>query len=199
MTTLSDTTNMTRTFLALELPNKVKDALQRQIQRLARAIPEVRWVDAASLHLTLAFLGGLDDARLEAAIQSAAAVASAQTSLSLRLAGLGTFGPAHAPRVVWVGLAGEMRRLLELQAALADELAARGFAREERPFAPHLTLARIKKPLSDAALAALARVLTEPVARATWHADAISVMKSELVRPTARYTELARWPLRGQL
>lgn len=198
MTTPSDTTTMTRTFLALELPVKVKDALQRQIGRLARAIPEVRWVDAASLHLTLAFLGELDDARLEAAIQSAAVVASGQVSLSLRLAGLGTFGPAHAPRVVWVGLEGEVRRLLALQAALADELAVRGFAREARPFAPHLTLARIKRPISDAALAALARVLTEPVARATWQADAISVMKSELVRPAARYTELARWPLLGQ-
>ena len=66
---------MTRTFLALELPDAVKGALRRRIERLARAIPEVRWVDPASLHLTLAFLGELDDAHLEAATQAAMVIA----------------------------------------------------------------------------------------------------------------------------
>jgi RNA 2',3'-cyclic 3'-phosphodiesterase len=188
-------TGMTRTFLALELPETVKDVLRRRIERLARVLPEVRFMDVAALHLTLAFLGELDDARLEAASQAAAEAASAHTPFTLRLASLGTFGPAHAPRVIWVGLAGEMARLLALQSTLADALAARGFAREARPFAPHLTLARIKKPLSDAALTVLARMQAEPTADATWRADAISVMKSELVRPAARYTALARWPL----
>src|SRR6185437_14637680 len=95
----------------------------------------------------------------------------------------------------WVGLAGEKARLLALQAAVANDLAARGFPREERPFSPHLTLARIKRPLTDDALAALARVQHEPPPVATWRADAISVMKSELLRPAARYTALSRWPL----
>jgi RNA 2',3'-cyclic 3'-phosphodiesterase len=186
---------MTRTFLALELPDAVRNTLRRRIERLARMIPEVRWVDPAGLHVTLAFLGELDNAQLEAATQAAATVAGVHASFALRLAGIGTFGSARSPRVVWVGLAGEKTSLIALQSAVADALAARGFPREARPFSPHLTLARIKKPLSDDALATLARVQHEPPPDATWRADAISVMKSELLRPVARYTALSRWPL----
>jgi RNA 2',3'-cyclic 3'-phosphodiesterase len=187
---------MTRTFLALELPDAVKSTLRRQIERLGRAIPEIHWVNPESLHLTLAFLGEIDDAQLMAASESAAATARAHASFTLRLDGLGTFGSAQAPRVVWVGLAGDKTRLMQVHATVADELAARGFTREQRPFAPHLTLARIKKPLSDAALAVLTRLQSEPPSQMTWRVDAISVMKSELLRPAARYTALSRSPLR---
>lgn len=186
---------MTRIFLALELPDTVKNALRRRIDRLARIMPDVRWVDPAGLHLTLAFLGELDDARVEAANESAAAAASAHPPFSLRLAGLGTFGSARSPRVIWVGLAGEKAHLLALQAALATELEVRGFPREERPFAPHLTLARIKTRLSDTTIDALDRAVREPPGKVSWRADTIAVMRSELLRPAARYTALARWPL----
>lgn len=188
-------TGMTRTFLALELPETIKAVLRRRIERLAHALPEVRFVDVAGLHLTLAFLGELDNAHLAAATEAAEEAASAHAPITLRLARLGTFGSARSPRVIWVGLAGEVAQLGALQSTLADALAARGFPREARPFAPHLTLARIKKPLSDDLLAALARLQGEPAPDAAWQADALSVMKSELLRPAALYTALSRWPL----
>lgn len=188
-------TGMTRTFLALELPETIKAVLRRRIERLAHALPEVRFVDVAGLHLTLAFLGELDNAHLAAATEAAEEAASAHAPITLRLARLGTFGSARSPRVIWVGLAGEVAQLGALQSTLANALAARGFPREARPFAPHLTLARIKKPLSDDLLAALARLPGEPAPDAAWQADALSVMKSELLRPAALYTALSRWPL----
>lgn len=188
-------TGMTRTFLALELPETIKAVLRRRIERLAHALPEVRFVDVAGLHLTLAFLGELDNAHLAAATEAAEEAASAHAPITLRLARLGTFGSARSPRVIWVGLAGEVAQLGALQSTLANALAARGFPREARPFAPHLTLARIKKPLSDDLLAALARLQGEPASDAAWQADALSVMKSELLRPAALYTALSRWPL----
>jgi 2'-5' RNA ligase len=186
---------MTRTFLALELPETIKAVLRRRIEGLAHALPDVRFVDVAGLHLTLAFLGELDNAQLAAATEAAEEAASAHAPITLRLARLGTFGSARSPRVIWVGLAGEVAQLGALQSTLADALAARGFPREARPFAPHLTLARIKKPLSDDLLAALARLQGEPAPDAAWQADALSVMKSELLRPAALYTALSRWPL----
>jgi 2'-5' RNA ligase len=186
---------MTRTFLALELPETVKAVLRRRIERLAHALPEIRFVDVAGLHLTLAFLGELDEARLAAATEAAAEAAGAHAPFALRLASVGTFGSAHAPRVIWAGLAGEVARLRALQSTTADALAARGFAREARPYAPHLTLARIKKPLADAALTTLTRAQGEPLPDTAWQADAISVMKSELARPAARYTAISHWPL----
>ena len=188
---------MTRTFLALELPDAVKAVLRRRIERLAHALPDVRFVDIAGLHLTLAFLGELDDERLAAATGAAEEAAKSHAPFTLRLASLGTFGSARSPCVIWVGLAGEVARLRALQATVADALEARGFAREARPFAPHLTLARIKRPLSDNALTALTRAQSEPSPDTNWRADALSVMKSELARPAARYTALSRWPLTG--
>jgi RNA 2',3'-cyclic 3'-phosphodiesterase len=186
---------VTRTFLALELPPAVKSALRRRIDALSRQIPDARWVNPDGLHLTLVFLGELNDERLEAATEAAATVAGEHAPFTLKLAQLGTFGAPHAPRIIWVGVAGERARLLALQAAVSDALAARGFPREERLYSPHLTLARVSRRLPDAALEALTRAQSEPPANVSWRAEAISVMKSELARPAARYSALSRWPL----
>jgi RNA 2',3'-cyclic 3'-phosphodiesterase len=186
---------MTRTFLAVELPAPVKDALRRRIDQLAQQMPDVRWVNVASLHLTLAFLGELDDNRVAAASEAAETVARANQPFTLRLAGVGAFGSARSPRVLWVGLAGEQARFLSMQSALAAALESRGFPREARPFAPHLTLARIKARLADSSLDALARAQSQPAVDVAWQVDAIAVMKSELLRSGAPYTALARWPL----
>jgi 2'-5' RNA ligase len=111
--------------------------------------------------------------------------------------GLGTFGPPAAPRVVWAGVGGDLPALVALQERLAGALEARGFPREARPFAPHLTLARLKSPLAPPALDRLRRRLATPPeangeACTAWPVDALAVMKSELLRPAARYSCLAR-------
>src|SRR5262245_10760455 len=122
---------MTRIFLAIELGGEAEAALERETARLARALPEVRWAKASNLHLTLAFLGELDATQLAAAMEAAVEVAGGARPFTLRIEGLGTFGPAWAPRVVWAGLAGETQALLAVQRRLAQALEARGFPREE--------------------------------------------------------------------
>lgn len=188
---------LTRTFIAVELPNAARAALQAHIARLGRALPHVRFQPPDSLHLTLAFLGELDDEQLAAATQAAiAAAASTAPPFTLTVAGLGVFGPPYAPRVLWCGVGGDVPALLRLQAALADQLEVAGFPREERPFAPHLTLARLKQPLDSAALQRLSGILANPsVAKTPFAVDSLSVMKSELLRPAARYTCLCACPL----
>lgn len=187
---------MTRTFLAIELHDDVRAVLARETARLARAMPMIRWGDPDSIHLTLAFLGELDDAQLTAATEAAREIAPRFAPFSLALGRLGAFGPPHAPRVVWVGVAGQVPGLLALQDALAGALEVRGFPREARPFAPHLTLARIKSPLPPPTLAALLRLFAAPpAANASWLVGEIAVMKSELLRPAARYIRLASAPL----
>jgi 2'-5' RNA ligase len=183
---------MTRTFLAVELSDAVRSALGREIARLARALPHVRWADPAGMHLTLSFLGELDDARLADATAAAIEAAADSQPFTLRLAGLGSFGPPRAPRVIWAGVGGDVQRLVELQERLAGALEARGFPREQRPFAPHLTLARLKVAPPPAELARLPQLLAAPVASVAWPVDAIAVMKSEPLRPAARYTRLER-------
>ena len=194
---------MIRTFIALELNDEARSYLRREIQRLAAALPHVRWTDPALLHLTLAFLGEIDEMQLEQATQATLAVAQAAKTFTLRIGAPGMFGPAHSPRVVWIGVAGDLPRLIDLQSRLSARLASIGLPPDERPYAPHLTLARIKDPLTNQELAALRRLITpartiggqhrqsvqsDDQATPTISVEHLSVMKSELTRSGSRYT-----------
>jgi len=116
-------------------------AARERLAELARGVAADfggKPVAAARIHLTLAFLGEVDEARMPAAGEAAASVHCAP--FQVRLDGIGSFAGA---RVAWAGMSGEApSALLELQATLAAALASSGFALEERPFAPHATLAR---------------------------------------------------------
>jgi 2'-5' RNA ligase len=186
---------MTRTFLALDLSPELQRFLERAIARGAHLLPAARWVEPASLHVTLAFLGELSDEQLAQAIEAGEAAARQVPPFSYRLTGLGTFGSAHAPRVVWMGLEDASGRMRALQQVLMRELQARGFPPEERPFSPHLTLARLKRPLSREEQQALQRLLYEirvPASLPEHTVETLDVMKSELSRAGARYSYLYR-------
>lgn len=189
---------MTRTFIAVELNDDVRDALQRRIVRLQRSLPSVRLADPASLHLTLAFLGEIEDDQLTGVIDTALAAASATRPFTLSLGELGTFGSRRAPRVIWTGVVGNVAPLLALQQHLASGLESLGFPREERPFSPHLTLARLKQPLPPDIIGQIDTLQQAPIPpgeRVTFDVDQIAVMKSELLRSGARYTRLHACPL----
>ncbi len=191
---------LTRVFIALDLSAAAREALRRELGRLAHALPGVRLADPASLHLTLAFLGALDDDALAAVIALASEVARGTAPFHLALASRGVFGPPTAPRVIWVGVGGEMTRLLTLQARLADALASEGFPREQRPFAPHLTLARLKRQLAAEERQRLGALLAGPPPQPTrWRVADLRVMRSDLSATGARYTPLHIAPLAGPL
>jgi RNA 2',3'-cyclic 3'-phosphodiesterase len=182
---------MTRTFIAIELNDAVRLALERQISVLATALPGVRFVDPAGLHLTLAFLGELDDAQVDAAIAASEAAASRARPFRLRVSGLGTFGSPRDPRVIWAGVGGDLDPLRALHGYLARELEQRSFPTESRPFSPHFTLARIKQPLGPGALSRLTMLLREPVDEGgRMRVDSLSAMASELRQRGAVYTRL---------
>jgi 2'-5' RNA ligase len=203
---------MTRTFIAIELNEEVRSYLHQEVQRFTLALPRVRWVDPAILHLTLAFLGELDDARLAKAINATLEVASMSKPFTLRIGSPGTFGPPQNPRVVWIGLAGNVSQLFDLQARLAASLVAGGFPPEERSYVPHLTLARIKSPLTSQELVALRRIITPDSSISTSHnksspskdqgapgisVEHLSVMSSNLTRADPQYTVVCTCPFGG--
>ena len=188
---------MTRTFIAIELDETMRAALARLEARLARAAPSLRLTDTSKLHLTLAFLGELDDERVRLAVAASEAAAARTRGFRIALAGAGYFGSARSPRVVWAGVGGETRALTAAQSRLADELAERGFPREGRPFAPHLTLARVKQPLPPAELERLLVAIADATpggGAAAMTVAGITVMKSDLERAGARYTPIAHSP-----
>jgi len=181
----------TRTFLALDLGDAARRAFARVRGRLAQALPSVRFVDMGGVHLTLAFLGELDDAQLAATHEAAAACAREVAPFTLALGRVGVFGPAYAPRVLWVGVGGATERLRATQRRLVAELDARGLPHDDKPFAAHLTLARLQRPLSSDEQTRLTAIMGEPApSNATWQADEIAVMASELRPGGAWYTRL---------
>lgn len=128
---------MPRLFVAIDIPGQIKEALTQ----FTRELPAARWVPSDQIHLTLRFIGETGPQAL-AAIKGALAGIRFH-SFKLALHGAGHFPPGKHPRVLWVGVEANPR-LMELYQDLELALLEVGIPREERPFSPHLTLARLK-------------------------------------------------------
>jgi len=133
-----------RAFVAIEIPEALKDGVAAAQDRLRRAGVDASWPRPAGVHLTLKFLGEIGD-ELGPGIMQALAPALIDTGrFRLSLAGVGTFPLPAAARVVWLGLAGDVDKLDALHAAIEQALISIGLARDDRAYTPHLTLGRIK-------------------------------------------------------
>ncbi len=188
----------TRIFLAIGLDDAVRRALGRTRDRLARELPSMRFVALESVHLTLAFLGEIDDAQLTATHEAAAACAGVFAPFTLALGKVGVFGPVYAPRVLWVGVGGATDRLRAAQRRLVAEIDARGLPHDDKSFAAHLTLARRQRALSPDEQTRLQAIMAEPgPPNVVWQADEIAVMASELHPSGARYRRLAVYRFAG--
>jgi len=127
-----------RLFIAIELPDDAK----RELGRLWTDIPGARRVPTEQIHLTLAFLGEVDEAVLERLTGELARIHLPEFRLCF--SGTGCFPGRHRPRVAWVGLEPQPR-LTHLAAGVYEAVLACGIHQEERPFSPHITLARLRQ------------------------------------------------------
>jgi RNA 2',3'-cyclic 3'-phosphodiesterase len=190
---------MTRTFIALEMNDAQQRHLAGVIRQVATALPGIRWVNSAGIHLTLAFLGEMTDDQLSGVMHAVENATRQANSFSYRLSRLGSFGSPRQPRIVWVGIDEPSGALSHLHRVLNRELARRGFEIDKRPFSPHLTLARIRNPLAPDELQLLQTILTGKqeglVSSDTYMVQHVNVMKSELLRGGAQYTCLQAYTL----
>jgi 2'-5' RNA ligase len=186
-----------RIFIAIDLSDAARAACVRHIDKLRKLFPNVRvgWERPEKLHITLRFLGDTDEAevkRLDAAI---AEVAANFRPFVLHLSGPGVFPSRNRPRILWIGTADTSNAVIPLRARLENVCRELGFPHEERQFAPHVTIGRIRqpstlRPLVDAHVAA--RV--EPV---EFDVTAVAICESEL-RPTGSvYSKLSSIPLKA--
>lgn len=184
-----------RTFIAIELPAPHREALARLQDQLRRPGDAVRWVRPESLHLTLKFLGDVARSRIPQLTEALAAVARQTAPFSLALGTLGAFPSPERPRVLWIGLSGDLVQLTALQQRIEAALAPLGFAPEERPFTPHLTLGRVAAPRNAPApsfaglLRSHAAAPTPPIL-----VEAFALMSSTLTPSGAIYRRLALFP-----
>lgn len=184
-----------RTFIAIKIPVEVKEQLKAAQALLNRNFRAVSWARPESIHLTLKFLGEIDDTRtveVGAALEEAA---RGVNPFSLTVEGVGGFPtPAH-PRVIWAGI-NENPELSRLQDNIEKGLSHIGFETEERPFSPHLTLCRIKSPADSRGLS---RLLAEvkPQIKAEFGVSSFTLFKSVLHAKGAEYSALREITLKG--
>lgn len=174
-----------RLFFAIPLPDETKRALTALRADLGKA----RWVPPEQLHLTLRFLGELDEARAA----TLASVAICEPRFSARARGVGTFGPARRPRVLWTAIepADGARAIASALDACAETI---GVPPEARPFRPHVTLARFKEANADR----VRRFLAEHAAFASdpFEVREVILYRSTLDHRGAVHEPYARFALR---
>jgi len=133
-----------RSFLAIELPETILRQIGEVEEDLKSSHADVRWVSPEKIHLTLKFLGNIDESRIEAVFKSIAGLTLTTPPFPLRVKGIGAFPNVKNPRVIWIGLLDEKEVLVSFQKRLETELEKIGFEPENRPFQAHLTLGRVK-------------------------------------------------------
>jgi 2'-5' RNA ligase len=182
-----------RCFVAVDVSDDVRAALARVQRRLRTGAPnaDVRWVDVGGIHLTLAFLGAVADERPPEILAALARAAAGRRQIALAAREVGGFPSRRRPRVLWVGVGGEVAALARLAGAVAAALEPLGFPPEERPFHPHLTLARVRSPRGLGRLVAALEAAGEPDLGA-WTVREVVLYRSRLRPGGAVYEALGR-------
>jgi 2'-5' RNA ligase len=136
---------MLRAFIAIELSQNLKDILSQLQERLKRSQADVKWVKPDNIHLTLKFLGNIDENQLGRIKEIMKMVAKDIYAFTLELSGIGAFPKKEYPRVIWVGLKHTVQeQAKEIACQLEKELSKIGIPKEKRPFSSHITLGRVR-------------------------------------------------------
>jgi RNA 2',3'-cyclic 3'-phosphodiesterase len=183
-----------RLFIAIELPLDLLRVVEKTQSDLKRSIPAnaARWVSPSGIHLTLKFLGDVPVRQIEPIIAGMQEAVRGQSTFYLSIEGLGCFPNAKNPRVLWLGLTGNVRQLATLQSSIEAQIAPMGYPTEDRGFHPHLTLARAAREARREEVAAMGKAAERGIgALGSWRVDAVSLMRSQLRPEGALYTQEA--------
>ena len=183
-----------RSFIAIELPGEVREGLARLRNAMKRDEHKfVKWVSPDGIHLTLKFLGNIPSKKVTEITEALEEATQGISPFHLEISGLGAFPSLKQTRVFWVGIVGEVDKLLKLQRNIDSALAVLGFAKEERPFVPHLTLARLRPGSSPLERRNFGELVGSTIFEDIYHieVEAVSLMRSQLTPAGAVYTRLS--------
>ena len=186
-----------RLFFAIELGEDLLDLLQDGTAPLLAEAPELAWVPREKRHLTLKFLGDVNEAMVPKLTAAADRAAGRHVHLQMSVRDVGAFPNFRRARVVWIGVEQEPRLEL-LHHDLEEACAQEGFEVEGRPFRPHITLARVRTPLPVERMRSLARVARSVRVRMTVPVERITLFESTLAPSGARYRRVHAAPLGGR-
>lgn len=187
----------TRTFIGIDIGETIRDAATDLQQGLAKSGASVKWVTPESMHVTLLFLGEVDDRELHAVCRAVKDVAAAEPPFTLRVSGVGAFPNNRHPKILWAGITEGVESLRRLYDDLETKMLDLGcYRKEERGYNPHLTLGRVKGESDGHILA------PEITKRLGWDGGRVAieevlVYSSVLEREGPVYTVLGRGELKG--
>ena len=189
---------MIRAFIAIDIPSDVRMALGEAQARLKRAHVAVKisWTKVDNLHLTLQFLGYIEESVVEKIKVALEAVARLHGAFELAVHGAGAFPNENRPRIIWIGCVDANCKLKTLAAAVQAAMQPLGFEPEHREFSAHLTLGRVKFPKPDAALTTALDSLKDTVF-GTLRVEAIHLFESQLHPDGSIYIKLSSHKLGG--
>lgn len=184
-----------RLFVALPADDQIKRRMVQTCDRIDVGEARVRWCTADQLHMTLKFIGEVEDGLVKPICEAVQRVADGTPPFELEISGTGCFPPGGAVRIVWVGGSEPSRTLHQAVQCLEEELAVLGIAKEKRTFSEHFTVGRVKFDPSRGKLRE--SVLAVGFECCRQNVGELVVYQSTLARTGAQYTPVLRARLKG--
>ena len=180
-----------RTFLAIDLPSALHSAIGQNLRTVKRELPGLSWSKTENLHVNLKFLGDTTESQVDQIRRVVEQAVSSIPPFVIELKGFGVFPDHRVPRVLWIGFGGALDSLTALAGCVGRAVVPLGFPQEDRPFRPHLTVARVKKDHREVGrVLGTLGVLTDPFPCGPLPVERVTLFKSDL-RPTGPvYTKL---------
>jgi len=184
-----------RTFVAVLLPDAVKQRIGVFLEDVIRMRADVKWVKPDNIHITLKFLGDVDNHKIGEVSACVQEAVRPFVRFTIGIAGTGMFPNDRRPSVLWIAVREGAETLIQMAGCMDSALARVGFQKERRPFSPHLTIGRVRssKRIEDT----VTFMQKSEWNAGSFEADAVAVMKSDLRPAGALYTPLATIKLQG--
>ena len=186
-----------RSFIAIELSPPLRHHIEKIQNELKSATTDVRWVRSEGIHLTLKFLGAIDEQRVDEIGDRIEECVADTTIFTVTVGSLGAFPNSEHPKVIWLGIEDERGVLQNVQQTIDTRLTSLGFTAEKRTFSPHLTLGRIKSPKGRRTVSERLKTMGKCEC-GTLDVKEIFLFKSDLKPSGAVYTKLKSFVLRSQ-
>jgi 2'-5' RNA ligase len=191
-----------RLFIAVELPDKVLDVIRNVQSDMTDKMPvrAVRWTRPEGIHLTLKFLGDVPVDQVDGVKAALSEATQGHGVFRLGAGGVGCFPNTQRPRVVWLGVTGDIQPLRALRDSVEKFVSPLGYPTEGRSFAPHLTLGRVARQASRDEVLAVGRLVEEVDVGhlIDWQVKSVSLMRSQLKPGGAVYTQVGEYRLEAR-
>ncbi|MCX5707475.1 MAG: RNA 2',3'-cyclic phosphodiesterase [Candidatus Omnitrophica bacterium] len=184
-----------RAFIAIELPQEIKDVLAKLQAKLKLAGADVKWVEPKNIHLTLKFLGEIDEQAQKRITAKLEEISSAHQEFVISLSSCGAFPSINSPRVIWAGIEQGDKEVSAIAEVIETQLESIGIPKETREFSSHITLGRTRSSKNRHELAqALSELSLKPL-KNQFPASKITLFKSTLTPRGPIYETLQEFPL----